>query len=200
MVGIFFPLIADENSSCWGTFVNVFLFFAPLQQYQPGRVGSSQHVKAFIQLAVFSNRTSKSESARVTKMCILIQPFTKQLSGRDVACTLLFLSVVSISSMYAASRSFWWTMELFACCKSEFAPKTIVLSVRFIHSHSLQFFLVSERSGRRSALYIYFEVICTYMYMRPGSSLSPQILSAARYVCMNAACNGYSNVTYLGSY
>ena len=65
------------------------------------------------------------------------------------ACTLLFLSVLSISSMHAASRLFSWAMEILPLASRHFAPKTVDLSVRFIHSHFVQFFRVSERSERR---------------------------------------------------
>ena len=57
-----------------------------------------------------------------------MQPFTKQLSW--CACTLLFLSVLSISSIHA-SGLLSWTMELLGICK----PPTLYLktwiSVRF---------------------------------------------------------------------
>ena len=39
-------------------------------------------------------------------------------------------------------------MELLAFASRQFAPKTMDLSVRFIRSYFVQFFLVSERSGR----------------------------------------------------
>ena len=39
-----------------------------------------------------------------------------------VTCTLLFLSVLSISSMHAASGLFSWTMELLAFASRHFAP------------------------------------------------------------------------------
>ena len=40
-------------------------------------------------------------------------------------------------------------MELLAVASRQFAPKIVDPSARFIHSHFLVFFLVSERSGRR---------------------------------------------------
>ena len=54
-----------------------------------------------------------------------------------------------------------WSSWHFAC--RQFARKTIDLSVRFIPSHFVEFFLVSQRSGRpkptveRSALYSIYE-------------------------------------------
>ena len=69
------------------------------------------------------------------------------LSWCDVASILLLLSVLSISSMHAASGLFLWTMELLAFASRQFAPKT--MDVRFIHSYLVQLSLVSERSGRR---------------------------------------------------
>ena len=93
----------------------------------------------------------------------------------DVACTLLFFSAVSISSMHAASGLFSWTMELLAFESRMLAPKTTMsISVRFLsHSHLVQFFLVSERSGRRkppaerSALYS--RIIRTHPYVEQAA-------------------------------
>ena len=68
----------------------------------------------------------------------------------DGACTLLyFLPVLSISSMLEASGLFSWTIALLAFASRQFAPKSMDLSARFIHSHFVKFFLVNERSGRR---------------------------------------------------
>ena len=106
--------------------------------------------RAFLQLTEFSKRRKKSKSARPTRKCG-VQSFTKQLSWCDIACTLPFLSVFYTSSMHAAFGLFSSTMELLAFASRQFAPKTMDLSVRFIHSHSVQFFLVSERSRRRKS-------------------------------------------------
>ena len=46
--------------------------------------------------------------------------------------------------MHAASGLLSWTMEILAFASRQFEPKTMDLSVRFIHSHFVQFFLVSE--------------------------------------------------------
>ena len=73
--------------------------------------------------------------------------------------TLPFLSVLFSSSMRAAPTLFSWTMELLPSASRQFAPKTMDLSVRSVHSHLALFFLVSGRRGRRklpaerSALY-----------------------------------------------
>ena len=69
------------------------------------------------------------------------------VSSQDT--TLVFLSVLSISYMHAASGLFSWSMELLAFASRQFAPKIVDLSVRFIRFFFFAiFFLVSERSGR----------------------------------------------------
>ena len=65
--------------------------------------------------------------------------------------------------MHAASGSLSWAMELLAFASRQFAPKIVDLSVCFINSHFVRFFLVSDRSGRRkppadrSALYVHMQ-------------------------------------------
>ena len=110
--------------------------------------------RAFIKLAVFSKRRKKSTSARPTKNT---QRVTKQLCRCDVACALLFLSVLSISSMHSASGLLSWTMELLAFASRQFAPKTMDLSVRFSHS---QFVPRLACEGARSALYYTWYIFC----------------------------------------
>ena len=46
--------------------------------------------------------------------------------------------------MRAAFRLFSWTMELLAFASRQFARQTMDFAVRFIHSHFVQFFLVSD--------------------------------------------------------
>ena len=58
---------------------------------------------------------------------------------------LLLLSVLPQAAYGLFSR----TMVLFAFASRQFAPETMGLSVRGIHSHFVQFSLVNERSGRR---------------------------------------------------
>ena len=43
-------------------------------------------------------------------------------------------------------------MELLASASRQFTPKTMDLSVRFVHSHFVQFFLASDRNGRQKPL------------------------------------------------
>ena len=49
--------------------------------------------------------------------------------------------------MHGASDSISWTTELLALAGRQFAPKTMNLSVGFIHSLFVQLFSVSGRSG-----------------------------------------------------
>ena len=119
--------------------------YAPIrarQRKQADRVGSSQQVVEHLQHAVrcVLYERKKSKSARPTKKHNHL--FTKQLSWCDVPG--VCLSVLSISSMHRASGLFSWTMELLTFASRQFAPKTMDLSVRFIYSQFVQFFLVSE--------------------------------------------------------
>ena len=86
---------------------------------------------------------------------------------KEFACTPLFLSVLSISPMHAASGLCPWTMELSGFASHQLAPDTVDLSVYFIRSHFVQFFLLSEAGGgsrpRSEAL------CCTYSYIEFGS-------------------------------
>ena len=136
------PVIADESIICWGTFLNLFAFFAPQAQHstvnthkQQKQVRADQSATtqagrqrwlepacrgAFTQLAVFSKR-KKSKSARPTKIynhCNHSQ--SSLLAGVMFACKLLFLSVLSIPSMHAASGLFSWTIELLAFASRRF--------------------------------------------------------------------------------
>ena len=115
---------------------------------QADRVDSSQH---FVE-HVYSSLFSESEL------------FTKQLVAgvmlEGFACTVLLLSVQSISSMYAVSVLSSWTMELLAFASRQFTPKTIDLSIRFIRSHIVQSFLVNERTGRPR-----IEAPCTFFFL-----------------------------------
>ena len=90
---------------------------------------------------LYSSLCSQNERT-ITEICPAhenIESFTKQLLAgvSDVACMLVFFSVLSISSMHAASGLFSWTMELVAFASREFAPKTMDVSFRFVHSHSV---------------------------------------------------------------
>ena len=67
--------------------------------------------RAFRQLAVFSKRTKKSGSARPTQMSNHSQRSLADVMREGFACTLLFLSVLSISSIRAASGLFSWPMD-----------------------------------------------------------------------------------------
>ena len=53
--------------------------------------------------------------------------------------------------VHACAFLFPWTVELLAFASRLLAPRTMDLSVRFVHSHFVRFFLVSERSGRPPA-------------------------------------------------
>ena len=104
--------------------------------------------RVFIQLAVFPKRTKKSKSARPTKM------HNQSQSGLDgvMLPALLFLSVILYRSCFMRPGLFRWTMELLASASRQFTPKTMDLSVRFVHSHFVQFFLASDRNGRQKPL------------------------------------------------
>ena len=80
--------------------------------------------RAFIQLVVLSERTNEIEICPAYKN---FQPFTK-ISFRtwcDVVCILLFILVLSISSMHAASALFSSTMSLLAPASRQVALRTI---------------------------------------------------------------------------
>ena len=119
---------------------------------QADRVGSSQHVVEYLYSSLCSqNKRRNRNLPRGLQKCTTIHK-NGGLAGvmlEGFARTLLYLSVLSISSMHSASWLFSWTRELLAFASHQFAPKTMALSVRLIYSHFVQFFLVSERSGWR---------------------------------------------------
>ena len=128
--------------------------YAPIrarQRRRADRVGSIQHVvEAFIPLAAFSKRTKKSKSARPTRTsnhCNRSRSSLADVMMLPVPCcfspSFLFRPCMRRQGLFS------WTMELLPSASRQFAPKTMDLSVRFIPWHFVQFFLVSERSGRR---------------------------------------------------
>ena len=98
-----------------------------------------------MQLSVLSKRTKKSKSAPPTITLNNSRSSTAGVLREGFACTLLFLPVLSISSMHAASGLFSWTLELLAFANRQFEPKTMDLS----NSDFVVFLLVSEGSERR---------------------------------------------------
>ena len=146
--------------------------YAPIRARQRRRadgVGSRQHI------AEHTYNSLCSQNERIIEICSAYKNIAAGGVMREgFACTLLFLSVLSISSMHAASGLFLWTTELLAFACQQFAPKIMDLSVRFIHSHFVQFFLVSGRSGRRkppaerSALYR-----LTFVFVPQRAPLAP---------------------------
>ena len=180
-------VVADDNIIRWGTFLNFCAFFVPQAQHSKAqRNQPAQEAKASTRRSERDNASKQTELARAsmsssiyTARCVLRNErrnrnlpglrkytFTKeQLSWCDVACTLLFLSALSTSSMqcHAASGLFPWILGLLAFIRksplsiSDHGP--LCLST-FMHSHFVQLFLGSERSGRpkphaeRSALYL----------------------------------------------
>ena len=160
-----------------GNFLNLFAFFArqahhiTQQRSQPAQaaeqVGVDQSAithasrqswlepacrRVSIQLAVFTKTNQEIEICPAYKY---MQPFTEQLSWCDVACTPPLYTALSIRPFYFVHAcgvrvAFVDHVELLAFASRQCAPRTTDLSVRFIHSHSVQFFLVNERSGRRT--------------------------------------------------
>ena len=94
----------------------------------------------------FQKRTKKSNCARPAKVynhCNHAQSSLAGVMHEGFACTPLFLSVLSISSMHAASGLFSWTMELLAFASNyvlQLSPWTSL--VRLVYSQSVQSFLV----------------------------------------------------------
>ena len=91
--------------------------------------------RAFIQLAVFSNEQRNQNLLRLQKTYIHSQSILASVMREGFACTLLFFSILFISSMHAASNLFSYAMEILAFASRQFAPKIMDLSVCFIHSH-----------------------------------------------------------------
>ena len=66
------------------------------------------------------------------------------------ACALLFLSVLSISSMHAASGQSWWAMELLVFARQPCISLSASF-IRFIRSHVIHFFVSERTSVNRAA-------------------------------------------------
>ena len=134
-LSLYLPTIILRSIFCWGTFLNFLAFFAPQAQYstaqpmQPAQQSAKQ-VRAdqsaitqatrqsllepacrrvFIHLAVFSKRTEKFGPKN-------LQPFTKQLSWCDVACTLL--SSLPFLLRPCMQRPGYFRGPWSSCCKS----------------------------------------------------------------------------------
>ena len=130
--------------------------YAPIkarQRRQADGVGSRQHVVKHI-YSLLCSQNEKSKYARPTKI------FGGGVMREGFACTLLFLSVLSISSIHVASGLFLGTIEPLAFgnyCSLHRTPLTFCA----FQSFAFVQLVVSERSGRlpppaeQSALYIY---------------------------------------------
>ena len=119
--------------------------YAPIrarQRKQADRVGASQHAVEHLT----ARCVLKREEIKICPGYKSMQPLTKQLSwcccAKDLPLFPTSLSIVSISYMQA------WTLELLSFTSTQFAPKIMDLSDRFILSFACCSSLPCERAWR----------------------------------------------------
>ena len=82
-----------------------------------------------------------------TCWCVMREGFAVISNLNKIPALPLFISVLSISYMHAASALFSWTMELWAFASSHFCTQNHG-SLCPLHQHFVVFFRLRERSGR----------------------------------------------------
>ena len=98
---------------------------------------------------VFGSIVRFSASPAWIKICNHSQSSLAGVTRKGFTCTLLFPSVLSTSKYFVHACGVRVVfVDHGALASRQFALKSMDVSVRFIHSHFVQSFLVSERIGR----------------------------------------------------